>query len=122
MDVTKMLSYQRWRNRLEKKGLSRILSVGGESFQPSVLRHASALLERERDLHPLERSSMFNLPNDRDEQEMRRLLEELSGIYRKEKVFRQDRVDELKRRIKLNQYHIPGKWVVEKWFRDESET
>lgn len=121
MDVTEMLSYQRWRNRLQMKGFSRLLSIGGESFQPSVLRHASALLEKERELNPFERSQMFNLPNDRDEQEMRRLLDELSRIYRKEKVFRKDKVEEIKRRIRLNQYNIPGKWVVDKWFSDDSE-
>jgi anti-sigma28 factor (negative regulator of flagellin synthesis) len=116
MDVTQMLSYQRWRNRLERKGLSRIGSIADESFHPLALRHASALLEKETDSNSGERFIMFNFPDRPDEKETRRTVEELAKICKKDKGFRKERVEELKRLIKNNEYHIPGKRVVDKWF------
>ncbi len=106
MDPTKTHSYRRWRNKLASKGFSKTSLSMDASFKGS----ASGRLKDEKGNKILP----FNSADD--ELEIQSLLKTLEKEFRRSEVFRKERVEEIKNKIKKGTYKIPGKMVVEKWF------
>jgi hypothetical protein len=96
MDPTRTISYRRWRNKMAGKSFFGTVPTAGGSGKPG-----------KQQLYP---------KGEGDELEMQRLVKELEQEYRKSDLFRQEKVAEFKRLIKLELYHVSGKAIVEKWF------
>jgi len=62
------------------------------------------------------RLNMPNLPKSRNHKEIHRMIKLLSETYKNPVFFRKEKVETLKRLIKSNNYCVPGKNVVDKWF------
>ncbi len=62
------------------------------------------------------RLNMPNLPKSRNHEEIHRMIKLLSETYKNPVFFRKEKVETLKRLIKSNNYCVPGKNVVDKWF------
>ena len=120
MDQIQMISYRRWRNRLIKKGLSEIGSTGGESFK-SVAKKIKKYLTEENILNYNEKKGLTSLDFDKKikNKEINRLVKNLAEIYRKERIFRQEKIKRIKNLIKKGEYKVTGKMIIDKWFPED---
>ncbi|MCK5218931.1 flagellar biosynthesis anti-sigma factor FlgM [bacterium] len=59
---------------------------------------------------------MRNLSKSRNNKEIYWLRTLLRETYKKPVFYRKEKVETLKRLINRNDYHVPGKSVVNKWF------
>ncbi len=64
---------------------------------------------------------MFKAYWTENKQKKSREMKSLEEEYKKNAIFRKERVAELKKRIQNNQYQISGQAVVDKWFPCNAE-
>lgn len=122
MDPTKTVSYRRWRKKLAEKGYS------GDPLQenPSFFAEnpAAGRVGSDADGGDMEnqKPTMFAFNRHVDDAQAEKLIKNLEREYRKTAYFRKEKVAELKRRIASGQYAVPGREVVDKWFKDIPES
>ncbi|MCK5241443.1 hypothetical protein KAR34_03230 [bacterium] len=123
MAETKIISYRQWRNSIEKKGYSYHDELSDESLQ-RIHKFSNTIKLEGRAMHFQQeaRLTMVKLNKKQNGKNEIRMIQSLIKLCKKEKVFRSQQVEKIKRLIKANKYHVPGKIVANKWFSEDSVT
>ncbi len=120
MPSTKMIDYHRWRKEIENKHFSDVTEHLDYGLKHRILNAEKCFGDNPTITQLLgKRGEISGMIKHHDEKALKKLVADLKKTYEKERVFRQDKVDEIKRLIKNHHYHVSGKMVVDKWFPDD---
>ncbi len=120
MPPTKMIDYHRWRKEIENKHFSDVTKNFDFNLKHVILDSGKCFGDNPTITQQLgKRGETSGMIKHHDEKAFKKLIGDLKKSCEKERFFRQDKVDEIKRLIQDNQYHVSGKMVVDKWFPDD---
>lgn len=120
MPPTKMLNYHNWRISIKNKPFYKVVDQGGQFFYNTILKSDTWIGDNHlQELFEVDKGGKVNMVKNQDENEFRKLVEDLKKRCEKESFFRENKVKQIKKLIKNKQYNIPGRLVVEKWFPDK---
>jgi anti-sigma28 factor (negative regulator of flagellin synthesis) len=123
MGETKIISYRQWRNSIVKEGYSDQHQVGDESLQRVYkLANTIKLEGHAMNFQQEVRLTMVKFNKKQNGKNEIKLIQSLIKMCKNEKIFRKNRVEELKQQIKAKKYIVSGEEVVNKWFPEDSAT